>query len=363
MGIISHFRHIRPKYEIEQCKTLDWIAKAHAVAEAKHSGRPFSELYDVMKEKVEKIGLSQAIAWRGIHIPDLFEEHWDQMPIYPLTEKPEGKGFQERSHFFDREVAEVLHAFYPHRETTPPHLIHVTCTGYVAPSPAQRVVADHNAQATVTHAYHMGCYASLPAIRIALGFAHTSPSVDVVHTELCSLHMHPLNHALDQLVVQGLFADGFIKYRVQKDAIDEPHFRVLQLREELIPNSTSSMTWRCGDTGLAMTLGKEVPVYIQRALPGYLKRLCDVPIQETYFAIHPGGPKILHYIAETLGLEERQYAHSVRTLKQFGNMSSATLPHIWEMLLNDASVSRGSKIVSIAFGPGLTISGGLFEKW
>jgi predicted naringenin-chalcone synthase len=43
-------------------------------------------------------------------------------------------------------------------------------------------------------------------------------------------------------------------------------------------------------------------------------------------------------------------------------MSSATLPHVWARLLDDTSVAPGTPIVSLAFGPGLTVCGGLFRK-
>jgi predicted naringenin-chalcone synthase len=49
-------------------------------------------------------------------------------------------------------------------------------------------------------------------------------------------------------------------------------------------------------------------------------------------------------------------------LQNFGNMSSATLPHIWEAMLGDIKVPNQALIVSLAFGPGLTISGALLEK-
>jgi predicted naringenin-chalcone synthase len=52
----------------------------------------------------------------------------------------------------------------------------------------------------------------------------------------------------------------------------------------------------------------------------------------------------------------------VQILKDYGNMSSATLPHVWERMLCDQQVPNGQKIISLAFGPGLNIAGGLFEK-
>ena len=45
-----------------------------------------------------------------------------------------------------------------------------------------------------------------------------------------------------------------------------------------------------------------------------------------------------------------------------GNMSSATLPHVWMRIVDDARVASGTLVASLAFGPGLTCSGALFEK-
>jgi predicted naringenin-chalcone synthase len=137
--------------------------------------------------------------------------------------------------------------------------------------------------------------------------------------------------------------------------------RILSLQEELIPDSSKAMTWRCEDHGMGMTLAKEVPVLIARSLPDYLTRL-SAPIQEALFAIHPGGPKVLDQVAKLLQLQPHQTSHSTQVLRQFGNMSSATLPHIWEKMINDPGVASGTPIISLAFGPGLIISGGLFQK-
>jgi predicted naringenin-chalcone synthase len=57
-----------------------------------------------------------------------------------------------------------------------------------------------------------------------------------------------------------------------------------------------------------------------------------------------------------------QLAHSRAVLHDHGNMSSATLPHIWARLLDDADVPSGSLVPSLAFGPGLTICGALLVK-
>jgi predicted naringenin-chalcone synthase len=43
-------------------------------------------------------------------------------------------------------------------------------------------------------------------------------------------------------------------------------------------------------------------------------------------------------------------------------MSSATLPHIWMRLLEASDVPVGTPVVSLAFGPGLTVAAALMVK-
>lgn len=371
---LTRFTHIRPRHEIDQEIILDWIAQMHARSAEKEEEADFALFYAQMKERLSNLGVGkERIEKRGAQINDLFEKDPLLAEIYPISSHSKGRGFAERSHFFDREVSAILTQFYPETAPLPPHLIHVTCTGYVAPSPVQKLVSlrDAGKKSTVTHAYHMGCYAALPAIRMATGFLtlpSPTPQADIVHTEVSSLHMHPARHTTEQLIVQSLFGDGFIKYSAVPSC-SEPHFAVLALHEETIPNSSHCMTWRCEDHGLTMTLSKEVPVLIARSLEGYLDHLCSIAgvekegvKKEAVFAVHPGGPKILQNVEQILNLRPEQMAHSKGVLRDYGNMSSATLPHIWERVLADPEIPVGSLIVSLAFGPGLCISGALFQK-
>jgi len=65
----------------------------------------------------------------------------------------------------------------------PDELMHVRCTRYVSPNGAQKVFARRGWQTRVTNAYHMGCYAALPALRIASGFVATGAErVDIARS-------------------------------------------------------------------------------------------------------------------------------------------------------------------------------------
>ncbi|MBX7065849.1 MAG: hypothetical protein K1X28_01330 [Parachlamydiales bacterium] len=348
------FQIIRPRYETAQEETFAWFIDAHTKAEGNEDFR------EVIREKFWHVGCKpDRIAKRGHVLPDFLHRNWDEMRIYRLNERPEGLDLSARAKVYQEEVDAIFEAYYPEMSEAPVNLIHVSCTGYVSPSGAQKIVSkrDWGQKTTVTHAYHMGCYGSIPALRIGKGFS--SQKTDIVHTEICSLHSNPAKHQIDQLVSQSLFADGFIKYSMVPHS-DQPRMKVLSLREEIIPNSTHAMTWDVMEWGFQMSLSKEVAVLITRSLPGYLERLQAPP--KAIFAVHPGGPKILTHVQNTLGLRDEQIAHSFQILKEYGNMSSATLPHIWERILNDPNVPNGTPIVSLAFGPGLNIAGAILEK-
>jgi predicted naringenin-chalcone synthase len=129
------------------------------------------------------------------------------------------------------------------------------------------------------------------------------------------------------------------------------------------------MQWSVGDHGMVMTLARDVPERIAANLRDFVTELyaragLDIALEgkTSLFAVHPGGPRILDGVRDVLELTESQVAHSRAVLYERGNMSSATLPHIWQRMVVDPMVVRGTLIASLAFGPGLTLCGGLFRK-
>lgn len=374
-AVLTDFHCLRPPHETAQEKTLEWIAEAHTQAEAKAQGWQRSDpasstFHEKIQQRLFKIGFGpDKIQNRGLYSTDFFHFDWNAMQIYNLDKDPRGGCLKERTQLFDTAASAALEQFFPEGASPPSHLIHVTCTGYLSPSAAQKVVSkrDFGERTIVTHAYHMGCYASIPALRMAAGFCSCEKnSVDIVHTELCSLHMNPLLHESEQLVVQTLFADGFIKYTLSSES-SLPHLSILALHEETIPDSLSSMTWSPESWGMRMFVAKEVPILIGRAIKRFLAALIEkaqreIDLSQALFAVHPGGPKIIQQVGEVLHLRTDQLSHSQAILQSCGNMSSATLPHIWQKMLLDPTVSSGTYIVSLAFGPGLSIAGALFQK-
>jgi predicted naringenin-chalcone synthase len=369
-SVISDFRIIRPRHEISQNDSLQWLADAHSIADPQVKPA-------FMLRALQRFGCSpEVISRRGHELRDFTHRNWGEMEIYRVQEG--ALGLTARTRFFKEAVDSVFERFYTEDTEAPGNIIHVTCSGYVSPSGAQRLVSQKkwHGETRVTHAYHMGCYAAFPALRMARGFlsaGDSGPRVDIVHTELCSLHLNPLLHSPEQLVVQTLFADGFVRYSVLNLPEDmtarNQGLEILALREEIIPESEDLMTWVTSEWGMQMTLSREVPLKIAACLEGFVQRLLaqgglDLKVVTLggVFAIHPGGPRILDLVQEQLGLTDRSLAFSRAILHECGNMSSATLPHIWNLINQSPEVPSGTPVISLAFGPGLTVCGGLLRK-
>jgi predicted naringenin-chalcone synthase len=118
-----------------------------------------------------------------------------------------------------------------------------------------------------------------------------------------------------------------------------------------------------------MTLTVMTPVIIKKYARQFMEKLFRLAgmdferdRERALFALHPGGPKIVEHLQAELGLRPDQVAVSNRVFLENGNMSSATVPHILSEMLDSPDVAAGTRIASVAFGPGLTVTGLILEK-
>ena len=77
-----------------------------------------------------------------------------------------------------------------------------------------------------------------------------------------------------------------------------------------------------------------------------------------HWAIHPGGRTILDAVREGAELREELLQSSRCVLRDFGNMSSATIMFV----LKDIMQRGGGRGCGMAFGPGLTVESLLFQQ-
>jgi predicted naringenin-chalcone synthase len=251
----------------------------------------------------------------------------------------------------------------------------VSCTGFFNPGPDYKIVRELGLDPAVQR-YHlgfMGCYAAFPALRAAKLFCEADPNavVLVVCAELCSLHVRTSNDA-DTIMGSALFADGAAAAVVTARPGTEEN-ALLQLdhfETVLTPVGEDSMAWNIGDHGFEMVLGNYVPHIIDDHIVGALEpllarepELAALPYSSIrHWAIHPGGRSILDKVESRLGLTEEQLVPAREILRNYGNMSSATVLFVIKHILEQAPQPGDERICSMAFGPGLTVETALFTK-
>lgn len=252
------------------------------------------------------------------------------------------------------------------------HVITVSCTGFHAPGPDYEIVRALGLADDV-HRYHfgfMGCYASMPALRAAAQFCAADPDavVLVVSVELCTLHLRSSEDP-DMIVATSLFADGAAAGLITARTFDSeaPGFALDRFHTGIIPEGEEDMAWTIGDEGFEMILSTAVPQLIGENIFGALRPLYAADAQLAaafddgtigdrveHWAIHPGGRSILDRVEERLGLSEQQLRPAREVLRQYGNMSSATVMFVLQRILEEEGAHDGDRVATMAFGPGLT---------
>ncbi|HKH07387.1 MAG TPA: type III polyketide synthase [Agromyces sp.] len=257
------------------------------------------------------------------------------------------------------------------------HVVTVSCTGFYAPGPDFMLVRDLGLGPAVQR-YHlgfMGCYASMPALRTAKQFCEADPDavVLVVSVELCTLHLRSSNDP-DTIVASSLFADGAGAGIVtaRPPEAGERSFDLDRFETRITPVGEGDMAWKIGDHGFEMVLSNAVPSIIDDHITGALEPLfapepelanalaADAASDAVeHWAIHPGGRSILDKVETRLALTEEQLVPARETLRDFGNMSSATVLFVLRNILHSDAAADGDRVAAMAFGPGLTVESAL----
>jgi predicted naringenin-chalcone synthase len=253
------------------------------------------------------------------------------------------------------------------------HVITVSCTGFMAPGPDFFIARDLGLRPDVQRYQlgFMGCYAALPALRLAKQCceADASAVVLIVTVELCSLHVRASNEP-DLIIANSLFADGAAAAVVtaRPTAPGERSLELGAFATRITPDSEQEMAWRIGDHGFEMTLSNAVPAILAGHIVGALEPLAaddaalrsalsagSASAEVAHWAIHPGGRSILDRVESALGLSADQLAPSRGVLRDYGNMSSATVLFVLRDVLDAANAMDGDSVATMAFGPGLTV--------
>jgi predicted naringenin-chalcone synthase len=241
------------------------------------------------------------------------------------------------------------------------HVIVTCCTGLYAPGIDFEAIelAGLNPSVERTFIGFMGCYAAINALKAARHIVRSEPDAKVLllSLELCSLHMQE-SQDLEQLLAFTVFADGCAAYLVST----EPHG--LAMDSFLAVNLAGTdqlITWRIGEQGFDMHLSGQVPGKLRSGLSQAGTRITQGRELSSIdlWAIHPGGKTILDAAEQGLALPADALADSREILRNYGNMSSASVMFVLQRLMQRAT--PGQTGCAMSFGPGVTAETMMFH--
>jgi len=246
------------------------------------------------------------------------------------------------------------------------HLVTVSCTGFAAPGVELGLINELGIRPTVarTQIGFMGCHGALNGLRAARAFCQSEIGTTalVCAVELCSLHF-AYGWNPGRIVANALFADGAAAALLQRaPKFGTSKWSLAAHGACIFPDSADAMTWTIADHGFEMTLSARVPELIGAHLKPWLRAWLmerNLTIDDIRsWAIHPGGPRVVDTVLESLGLPGDAGDVSRAVLAAHGNMSSPTILFILDRLRNSGAALP---CVALGFGPGLAVEAALFS--
>ncbi|MBP1635002.1 MAG: pks11 [Acidobacteria bacterium] len=239
-------------------------------------------------------------------------------------------------------------------------IVFVSVTGISTPSLDARLVNRLGLPARIRRVpiFGLGCVAGAAGVSRASDLLRGSPDEVAVllSVELCSLTLQRDDLSIPNLIATGLFGDGAAAAVIAGDGRDGPGPRILATRSVFYPGSEQVMGWSISESGFRIVLSAEVPDIVMQRLPGDVDAFLasqglsrgDVSV----WVSHPGGPKVLEAMQQALGLDEEALRWSWRSLREAGNLSSASILLVLEDVMREAAPPPGAYGLMVAMGPG-----------
>lgn len=249
-------------------------------------------------------------------------------------------------------------------------IITISCTGFFAPGLDYFLMNEFKIpfNAKRTNIGFMGCAAAIVGFNSVLEAMNSAKNSKqntlLVAIELCSLHLQ-IEPTRDNILANMIFADGCGAALFSNSASQKAKLDLLFTESVLFNDSEKYMGWKIGNFGFEMILSSELPkIILDEAVPS-LKRILNEkgiqPEQIKYWALHPGGRAILDSLQNGLNLSDEKMIYSRNILRNYGNMSSASILFVLKEIINNSDLQKDEFCCAVAFGPGLTMETALFK--
>lgn len=240
-------------------------------------------------------------------------------------------------------------------------IVSTTVTGVAVPTLDARLVARVGLRPDVKRVplFGLGCVAGVAGLARVHDYlaGHPDQVAVLLAVELCSLTVQRDDVSPANLVASGLFGDGAAAVvLLGRDRASRGGPRVVATRSRMYPDSERVMGWDIGGSGFRIVLAPTVPDMVRRYLRGDVEaflaeselKLDDIDP----WVCHPGGPKVIRAITETLGLDDGALDLTTASLAAVGNLSSVSVLHVLADTIANGRFTAGGPAVMMALGPG-----------
>ena len=218
--------------------------------------------------------------------------------------------------------------------------------------------------------FGLGCVAGAAGLSRAHDYliGHPDECCILLSVELCSLTMQKDDLSLESIISSGLFGDGAAAVLLagNKAKQSQRYPRIVDTCSAFFPDSEYVMGWDFRDSGFKIVLSSDVPKLAREKLPDVIKSLISkhgLSIADIdHWVCHPGGPKVIDAIEETLDLPTGELDITRNSLNTIGNLSSASVLSILKDTIDNKEPAKGSNVIIMAMGPGFCAEA-LLVKW
>lgn len=239
-------------------------------------------------------------------------------------------------------------------------LFFTSVTGVASPSIDARLVNRMGLSPNIKRVpmFGLGCVAGAAGLARAADYVRAFPDqiAVVLAVELCSLTWQRDDVSVANMISTGLFGDGAAAAVVAGGNTDLAGPEIVATKSVFYPGSEQVMGWDISETGFHIVLSPDVPKVIRENLGGDVDGfLAEAGLRRSDVAswiIHTGGPKVLEAVEESLELPPDALTLSWESLRQVGNLSSASVLVVLQEVLAHYRGKPGTYSILAAMGPG-----------
>jgi len=241
-----------------------------------------------------------------------------------------------------------------------------TCTGYLCPGIATRLVPLLGLRDAVERGDLVGhgCSGAFPLLQRGRDFAAARPGAAalLVAVEVCSA-AYFVDDDPETEVANALCADGAAAAVLRASEAGGP--ALVRFASALAPEHLGLVGFGRRDGFLRVRLDARIPDLAGPLLARAVERLLVPeglrPDAVSRWALHPGGKRVLEKAVPAGGLPDAAREPAASIYREFGNMSSPTVLFVLERSLAGAPLAPGETLVLAGLGPGFAAEAALLR--